>query len=125
MADIGNITIQQIGNFLMTFAAVLSAGGVICKLAINSGKKILAKHLEPFNKRIDEVEALHKEQFEALSLQTDKNYLVRFLADVENGAKIDETELEHFYFTYDDYHKHNGNSYIDHKVEKLRKEGKL
>lgn len=121
----GNITVKQIMDFLLTFAAVLSAGGVVCKVAISSGKKILDKSLEPFNKRINELSEEHKKQFEALSLQTDKNYLVRFLADVESGAEIDETELEHFYFTYDDYHKHNGNSYVDHKVDKLKKEGKL
>lgn len=121
----GNITISQIGNFLITFASVLSAGVVLGKFAMNSAKKLLDKSLEPFNKRINELSEEHKKQFEALSLQTDKNYLVRFLADVESGAEIDETELEHFYFTYDDYHKHNGNSYVDHKVDKLKKEGKL
>ena len=120
-----NITLEQMINFIITFGAVLSAGTVICKVAIHNGKKILDKSLEPFNKRITELSDLHEKQYQALSLQTDKNYLVRFLADVENGDKIDETELEHFYFTYDDYHKHNGNSYIDHKVDKLKKEGKL
>ena len=125
----GNITVEQVANFIITFGAVLTAGGVICKVAISNGKKILDKSLdkslEPFDRRITELSDLHEKQYQALSLQTDKNYLVRFLADVEKGETVDETELEHFYFTYDDYHRHNGNSYIDHKVDKLKKEGKL
>ena len=82
---------------------------------------ILDEYLNPFNKRIDEVVDFNNKRFTELQLQTDKNFLVNFLARVENGLLIDETELEHFYFTYDDYHKNNGNSYIDHKVEKLKK----
>ena len=120
-----NVTIGQISNFIITFAAVLTAGGVICKLAFKSGKKILDRALEPFDKRIDKIEKTNKERDTAIHLQMDKNYLVRFLADVEQGAIIDETEKEHFWFTYDDYKIHGGNSYIDHKVDKLKKEGKL
>lgn len=120
-----DITLEQLKDFLITFAAVLSAGVVIYKFAVASGKKILDEYLNPFNKRIDEVVDFNNKRFTELQLQTDKNFLVNFLARVENGLLIDETELEHFYFTYDDYHKNNGNSYIDHKVEKLKKEGKL
>ena len=131
-----NITLGQLYNFIITFAAVLTAGSVVCKIAFRSGKRILENSLKPFNKRIDEVvennnkrfaaiEESTEKQFTAMQLQMDKNYLVRFLADVEEGTPVDETEKEHFWFTYDDYHKHNGNSYIDHKVEKLKKEGKL
>ena len=120
-----DITVGQLVNFLITFAAVLSAGALICKTAMKIGKNILSESLKPFDKRITDLRDEHQAQFQALSLQTDKNYLVSFLADVESGAKIDDTALEHFYFTYDDYQKHNCNSYIDHKVEKLKKEGKL
>jgi len=120
-----NITVGQIFNFIISFGAFLSAGGVICKVAFKSGQKVLDKKLEPFNKRIDDVVANNNKRFSAMQLQIDKNYLVRFLADLEQGNTVDETELEHFWFTYDDYHKNNGNSYIDHKVDKLKKEGKL
>ena len=120
-----NVTLGQLINAIVTFATVLTAGSVICKVAFKSGRRILSNSLEPFNKRIDEVVANNNERFTAMQLQIDKNYLVRFLADIEAGNPVDETELEHFWFTYDDYHKNNGNSYIDHKVEKLKKEGKL
>lgn len=120
-----NITLGQITIFIVNFASVITAGGVICKLAFKSGRTVLNNSLEPFNKRIDEVVENNNKRFTAMQLQIDKNYLVRFLADIENDNPVDETELEHFWFTYDDYHKNNGNSYIDHKVEKLKKEGKL
>lgn len=116
-----NITIIQVSQFLIGVATLLTAGGVLVKFAV----KGVEKALQPFNERIDKIEQSNADNFKRLQLQTDKNYLVRFLADVENGIQVDETELEHFWFTYDDYHKHNGNSYIDHKVEKLKKEGKL
>lgn len=120
-----NVTMGQVYIFIINFASILSAGALICKFAFSSGKKILDKSLEPFDKRIDEVVENNNKRFNAMQLQIDKNYLVRFLADIEDGTPVDETELEHFWFTYDDYHKNNGNSYIDHKVEKLKKEGKL
>ena len=120
-----NITLGQLFNFILTFGAVLSAGTVIYKVAFKSGEKILDNKLAPFNKRIDEVVANNNKKFKELQLQTDKNYLVRFLADVDEGTPVDTTEMEHFWFTYDNYKKNGGNSYIDHKVEKLKKEGKL
>ena len=65
-------------------------------------------------KRIDNVQLL-----------SDKNFLVRFLADIEQDNKVDEVEKERFYEVYKDYRELGGNSYIAHKVEKLQKEGKL
>lgn len=112
----------QTGVFLLTF---ITTGIGLVKYAEKGVDKVLSKRLEPFDKKIDEVDKSNKERFLALQLQTDKNYLVRFLADIEADTKVDETEMEHFWYTYDNYHKLGGNSYIDHKVEKLKKEGKL
>lgn len=115
-------SILQTGVFLLTF---IGTGLGLVKYAEKGVDKVLGKRLEPFDKKIDEVDKSNKERFLALQLQTDKNYLVRFLADIETDTKVDETEMEHFWYTYDNYHKLGGNSYIDHKVEKLKKEGKL
>ena len=65
------------------------------------------------------------ERIENVQLYSDKNFLVRFLADIEQGNKVDEVEIERFYEVYRDYKDLGGNSYIQHKVEKLQKEGKL
>lgn len=120
-----NITIGEIlqaGIFLLTFITTIVG---LVKYFEKVVDKVLSKRLNPFNEKIDKIEKANKDSFQALQLQTDKNYLVRFLADIEQNAKVDETEMEHFWYTYDNYHKLGGNSYIDHKVEKLKKEGKL
>lgn len=120
-----NITIGEIlqaGIFLLTFITTIVG---LVKYFEKAVDKVLSKRLNPFNEKIDQIEKANKDSFQALQLQTDKNYLVRFLADIEQNAKVDETEMEHFWYTYDNYHKLGGNSYIDHKVDKLKKEGKL
>ena len=122
LAIIDKITISDIQTGLIALVSIITSIFTLYKLFQNCLKKMV---VDPFNQRIDEMKENNNNRFKDLQLQTDKNYLVRFLADVEEGEKVDETELEHFYYTYDSYHKNGGNSYIDHKVEKLKKEGKL
>ena len=51
-----------------------------------------------------------------------RNYLVEFLADVENGIKKDEAQIKRAYEVYDHYKQDlNGNSYIGDKWERLMK----
>lgn len=122
LAIIDKITISDIQTGLIALVSIITSIFTLYKLFQNCLKKMV---VDTFNQRIDEMKENNNNRFKDLQLQTDKNYLVRFLADVEEGEKVDETELEHFYYTYDSYHKNGGNSYIDHKVEKLKKEGKL
>lgn len=105
-----NITLGQIATALAFFLGMI---GSVEALSFKLNKKI-KNILEPMNKKIDNLE-----------LNTNKNFLVRFLSDVEQGNVIDETEWERFYETIQRYHLLGGNSYIDHKVEKLKKEGKI
>lgn len=101
------ITLGQISQwigFILTFAGSISA------LLIGI-KKIFTKQLEPINVTIKQ-----------LDINQCKNYLVRFLADVENGEKLDNVEIERAYEVYDHYTKDlNGNSYIHDKWERLMK----
>lgn len=128
-----DITIGMIRDFVINLSAFLVAGGTIGAFAIKFGKSILNKELiKPFNDRIDNLEKSRVEQHEDtinrinnVQLYSDKNFLVRFLADIEQGNKVDEVEKERFYEVYRDYRELGGNSYIQHKVEKLQKEGKL
>jgi len=105
-----NITLGQIEIALAFLVALI---GSIEFISIRFRRKV-TKILEPINQKIDNLELI-----------TDKNFLVRFLSDVEQGSQIDEIEWERFYETYKRYHDLGGNSYIDHKVEKLKKEGKI
>lgn len=128
-----NITIGMLRDFAINLSAFLVAGGTIGAFTIKFGKSILNKELiKPFNDRIDNLEKSRVEQHEDtinrinnVQLYSDKNFLVRFLADIEQGNKVDEVEKERFYEVYKDYIELGGNSYIQHKVEKLQKEGKL
>lgn len=126
------LTIGQIIDFSIRLAAFIGALGVIIKVVMSSFTKVLKKELKPFEDKIEELEEArvvqHKDTIDRINnvqLYSDKNFLVRFLADIEQGNKVDEVEKERFYEVYRDYKELGGNSYIQHKVEKLQKEGKL
>ena len=59
-----DITIEQIKHFLVNFASILTAGGIVCGVAMKVGKTILNNHLKPFNDRIDDLEKARVEQHE-------------------------------------------------------------
>ena len=102
-----SITLGQISNWLLL---IITLVGSISTILI-ALKKIIIKQLEPLNQTI---ENLDKNQC--------KNYLVRFLADIERGEKMDDIEIKRAYDAYDHYRKDlNGNSYIHDKWQKLMK----
>ena len=128
---LGNI-LNSIKDNLDLIASIIVSGGVVAGFALKVGKCILNKELKPFKEQMNKMEKDRKDQhnetlqkIDDVKLYTDKNFLVRFLADIEQGNKIDEVEKERFYEVYKDYKGLGGNSYIQHKVDKLQKEGKL
>ena len=76
---------------------------------------------EPVNQKLTEL----TEDTQQLRLSVCKNYIVRFLADIEQGQAVDEVEKQRFYENYDLYISLGGNSYLKDKVERMRKQGKL
>lgn len=108
--------IMEVAAWLVGAAATL---GGLCKL-FNAGLKVA---LKPLNDKIDAIADNNKR----IELEAHKNFLVRFLADVEQGQPIDEIERERFYEVYSRYTSPElgGNSYIHNKVEKLKSAGKL
>ncbi len=77
-------------------------------------KKTLKKMFEPINTKIDNID-----------LGQARNYLVDFLADIENGVQKDECQIERAYELYDHYTKDlHGNSYIHAKWGKVMEERK-
>lgn len=124
--------LEQIKDNLGLIASIITSSGVIGGALLWVGKKILNKTLKPFKDKMEDMEKARIEQhsdtikrIDNVQLLSDKNFLVSFLAKVENGLIIDEVEKERFYEVYKDYRELGGNSYIAHKVEKLQKEGKL
>ena len=129
---LSNITVEDLVKFVITLGSVIGAGLVIKKAATDKVGTILDDKLKPFKNQMDNMDKVREEQHEEtlrkvnqVQLYGDKNFLVRFLADIEQNNKIDEVEKERFYEVYKDYRELGGNSYIAHKVEKLQKEGKL
>lgn len=98
---------NNIANTIILVASLITAVTTI----IISMQKILKRMFEPVNKKID-----------GLDLSQARNYLVDFLADIENGEKKDECQIERAYELYDHYTKDlHGNSYIHAKWEKVMK----
>ena len=128
---LGNI-LNSIKDNLDLIASIIISGGVVAGSALKVGKGILDKTLKPFKEQMDNMEKARADEhadtikrIDNVQLLSDKNFLVRFLADIEQNNKVDEVEKERFYEVYKDYRELGGNSYIAHKVEKLQKEGKL
>lgn len=118
----------SVGEFIGIIAAGVASLVAFIKgieyLIAKAGRaatKWLEKGLAPTNAKLD---SLDKKIVE-VDLSQCKNFLVRFLSDVEQGARIDEVERERFYETYQHYINAGGNSYIHEKVESLKKQGKL
>lgn len=105
-----NITIGQITTILIGIGALISG----IEFLLIRFNKIFDLKLKPINNRLNDIE-----------LSSDKNFIVRFLADIEQGNEVDEVEKERFYEIYQRYKELGGNSYVSHKVDKLQKEGKL
>lgn len=91
--------------------------------------KMVEGNLKPLNDRLDalieEVKKVENQAFNA-DLNSCKNFLVRFLADIEQGQPVDEVERMRFWETYHRYTVELGqNSYVKEKVANLKAQGKL
>ena len=93
-----NITIGQISAFLIFLVSIIGS----IKYLSNEVKNQIDKTLKPINDSIKE-----------LDVGECKNFLVRFLADVEQKQIIDEVEKQRAYEVYDHYTNDlKQNSYI-------------
>lgn len=73
----------------------------------------------------DKIDGLARE-LRNLDVQTTRNFLVRYLADVERGQFTYDTEREQFWKEYDHYiNELKENSFIKKWTERLEYEGKL
>lgn len=104
-----NITIGQINAFLGILAGIITSGSIIIVFIQKSLKKLIKNELEPISTQIKD-----------LDVSQCKNFLVRFLADVEQGNELDKVELERAYEIYDHYiNDLKQNSYIHNRWESL------
>lgn len=104
-----NITIGQINAFLGILAGIITSGSIIIVFIQKSLKKLIKNELEPISTQIKD-----------LDISQCKNFLVGFLADVEQGNELDKVELERAYEIYDHYiNDLKQNSYIHNRWESL------
>ena len=113
-----NITIGATIDFTILVASLISAVTVIV-VAVN---KIIDKQ---FKNRCSgmmcEIQRI-KDDIKTMDIGQCKNFLVRFLKDIEQGNPVDEVEISRASETYDHYKDDLGqNSYIHDKWEKLMK----
>ena len=116
-----NVTIGQIALIIAFIAALIKGIEYLYGLLVKAATKWLNSCLKPINDSINNLSS----KIDVVDMNSCKNYLVRFLADVEQGNVIDEIEKERFYEEYKHYTELGGNSYIKDKVENLKKQGKL
>lgn len=104
-----DITIGQISTFLGILAGIITSGSIIIVFIQKSLKKLIKNELEPISTQIKN-----------LDVSQCKNFLVGFLADVEQGNELDKVELERAYEIYDHYiNDLKQNSYIHNRWVQL------
>ena len=109
MHSVEDITIGQINAFLGILAGIITSGSIIIVFIQKSLKKLIKNELEPISTQIKN-----------LDVSQCKNFLVGFLADVEQGNELDKVELERAYEIYDHYTNDlKQNSYIHKRWQEL------
>ena len=109
-----NITIGQISTFLGLLAGIITSTGVIIGFLQKTLKKTIKSELEPISDNI-----------KSLDISQCKNFLVRFLADVEQGNDLDKVEMERAYEVFDHYTNDlKQNSYIHKRWNQLMEKEK-
>lgn len=116
-----NITVEQIGLGITFLVGLISGIAYLLKSIKTWISKSFKDEFKPINEKIDNLQS----RIEEVDMGAVKNYLVTFLSDIEKDNLIDEIERERFWEQYEHYKKIGGNSYIERKVEQLKKEGKL
>ena len=85
-------------------------------------EKLLADQFKGVNDKLTDMQS----SINVLDKQACKNFLVRYLADIERGDMIYDPEKQRFWEEYDHYIKDLGeNSFIKEWVARLKEEGKL
>lgn len=117
-----NITLLDI-SVIVLFVVGLIRGVQELKKSIKEFlEKLLADQFKEVNDKLNDMQS----SITVLDKQACKNFLVRYLADIERGNIIYDSERQRFWEEYDHYIKDLGeNSFIKEWVARLKEEGKL
>jgi len=126
------IAVEDITAFISVVAGVITGGLVIFRFASSIVQKWICNMLKPVNDKIDESNKaimtrldVNAEEIKQMQLEQYKNFLTRYLADIERGTDLTEIELERFNDIKTKYADLGGNSYVHRKIDKLEEQGKL
>lgn len=117
----GDWTVEQIATGIALLVAIITGVTYLTKQIKEWIEKLLDSKFKALGTRIDSIEA----KVDKIDMETCKNFLVRFLADVENGAVILDAEKQRFWEEYEHYISAGGNSYVKEWVDRLKKKGYL
>lgn len=117
-----NITLLDI-SVIVLFVVGLIRGVQELKKSIKEFlEKLLADQFKEVKDKLTDMQS----SITVLDKQACKNFLVRYLADIERGNIIYDSERQRFWEEYDHYIKDLGeNSFIKEWVARLKEEGKL
>ena len=120
--NIQNLTLEEVSAALLFIVALIGGVKYLKKELVNFLNNLLDSKFKTTNSKIDDVATALR----TLDVQTTRNFLVRYLADVERGQYVYDTEKEQFWKEYDHYiDELKENSFIKKWVERLEDEGKL
>ena len=113
-----SITIGQTIDFTILIGSLIGAVSTI----VFTVNKVIDKQFKiRCNGMMCEMQKI-KEDIKTMDVGQCKNFLVRFLKDIEQGNEVDEVERERACEVYDHYTNDlEQNSYIHNKWEKLMK----
>ena len=119
---IQDMTLLEVSIILLFIVGLIRGVQELKKSIKDFLQKLLDDQFKEVNGKLDAMQT----SITKLDKQTCKNFLVRYLADIERGACIYDSEQERFWEEYDHYiDELHENSYIKEWVAKLKKEGKL
>ena len=120
--NVQDLTLEEI-SITILFIVGLIGGVTYLRNAIKDAlKKLLEEQFKIVNAKLDDMDRSIKK----LDIQTSKNFLIRYLADIERGEHIYESEKQRFWDEYKHYKDDlKENAYISEWVDRLKKEGKL
>lgn len=126
------IAVEDITAFISVLAGVITGGLVIFRFASSVVQKWVEALLKPVNDKIDESNKVimarldaNAEEIKQMQLEQYKNFLTRYLADIDRGTELTEIELERFNDINTKYDDLGGNSYVHRKIDKFKEQGKL
>lgn len=117
-----SLTLEQISITIIFLGGLIGGVKYLKKTLKDLLEDLLKKQFKDINDKLDAMQ----DSIHTLDVQGTKNFLVRYLADIERKDHIFDTEKQRFWEEYDHYiNDLKENSFIKEWVARLKEEGKL